>query len=64
MFGEMNENNNKQVTSEELETVKGGIGLNVCNVPRRPWDKKRKKFYLPEDVPDDEPKDGGATGSW
>ncbi len=36
MSCKMNEENNKQVTSEELETVSGGVGLNVCNVPRRP----------------------------
>ena len=68
MSGEMNEMNNKQVTSEELETVNGGIGLSVCKVPPRHWEKKRGKSFLPTyepvDVPVDEPKDGGATGSW
>ena len=60
MSGEMNEKNNQQVTSEELETVNSGVGLLVYKVPRRPWDKKREKSFLPED----EPRDGGATGSW
>ena len=65
MSREMNDKNNKKVTGEELETVNGGVGLNVCSVPRRPWDRKRGGFFLPPDVPvDDEPRDGGATGSW
>ena len=38
--------------------------VGVQYVPRRPWDKKREKTFLPADEPDDEPRDGGATGSW
>ena len=49
----MNEMNNKQVTSEELETVNGGIGLSVCKVPPRHWEKKRGKSFLPTYEPVD-----------
>jgi hypothetical protein len=64
MSSETNDKNMEQVTGEELEKVNGGIGLNVVRLPRRRWEKKRDKSFLPPDEPADESKDGGVTGDW
>ena len=52
--------NKVQLSSEELKNVSGGFygigGPLFPNVPR-PID-------IPDITRDDEPKDGGATGSW
>ena len=60
-----NKKNEKELTGEALEKTSGGVGLKVCREPRHSRIKKGLKFpYGSPDVPEDEPKDGGATGSW
>ena len=51
--------NEKKITNEKLEKVAGGIiGLVVPALPNIPY------VTAPGDSGKDEPKDGGATGSW
>ena len=52
--------NKVQLSNEELKNVSGGFQGSrnplYPNVPR--------PIYIPDIYKDDEPKDGGATGSW
>ena len=57
MDNKMNKKDEKELTSEELETANGGLGLIGYKTPGWKWDKKRNPLKPAEEPEEDEEED-------